>query len=300
MMSNTAEVEADICCANCGAAEVDDIKLEECDGCDLVKYCSDKCREEHREEHSEECKNRKAELHDRKLMQQPDETHRGECPLCFLPMPNDHVRSLFYPCCSNYICIGCIFANHISNGDDNCPFCREPVMQDDVGANDRRIMKRVKANDPAALSAMGGKHHDEGNHVGAFDYFKKGAALGDVEAHHSLGIMYDKGQGVEKDEEKAVYHFEIAAIGGHPAARYNLAVMEARNGNMERAVKHHIIAAKLGDEKSMKALWKHYSAGNITKEDLDDTLRAHQAAIIETKSKQRDVGGAYFRSRIRS
>ena len=43
-------------CANCGAAEVDDIKLEECDGCDLVKYCSDKCREEHREKHGEECK----------------------------------------------------------------------------------------------------------------------------------------------------------------------------------------------------------------------------------------------------
>jgi hypothetical protein len=33
-MSSEAETEADICCANCGAAEVDDIKLEECNGCD--------------------------------------------------------------------------------------------------------------------------------------------------------------------------------------------------------------------------------------------------------------------------
>ena len=33
---------------------------------------------------------------------------------------------------------------------------------------------------------------------------------------------------------------------------------------------------------SMKALWRHYSAGNVSKEDLD----THQAAIDETKSEQ--------------
>ena len=38
-------------CANCGIAGVDNIKLEDCDGCDLVKYCSDGCRELHREQH---------------------------------------------------------------------------------------------------------------------------------------------------------------------------------------------------------------------------------------------------------
>ena len=53
-------------CANCGVAEVDDIQLEDCDRCDLVKYCSDKCKEEHREQHAEECKKRKAKLHDKK------------------------------------------------------------------------------------------------------------------------------------------------------------------------------------------------------------------------------------------
>jgi hypothetical protein len=57
---------------------------------------------------------------------------------------------------------------------------------------------------------------------------------------------------------------------------------------MERAVKHYIIAANLGYDKSMKALWKHYSEGNITKEDLDATLRTHQAAIDPRKSEQRE------------
>ena len=55
--AETEAAEADVCCANCGIAGVDDIKLEECNDCDLVKYCSDKCREEHREQHVGEVAN---------------------------------------------------------------------------------------------------------------------------------------------------------------------------------------------------------------------------------------------------
>ena len=75
MSSSVAEAEADACCANCGIAGVDDIKLKECTDCDLVKYCSCKCRDEHREQHEEECKKRKEELHDRQLFTQPDISH---------------------------------------------------------------------------------------------------------------------------------------------------------------------------------------------------------------------------------
>jgi TPR repeat protein len=81
----------------------------------------------------------------------------------------------------------------------------------------------------------------------------------------------------------------VAAIGGQPDARYNLGYIEERKGNMERAVKHFIIAAKLGDTGSMKELWAHYSDENITKDDLEATLRVHQAAIDAMKSPQRDA-----------
>ena len=44
---NSEAETADICCcASCGVAEVDDIKLVPCDGCDLVRYCSDACQQE--------------------------------------------------------------------------------------------------------------------------------------------------------------------------------------------------------------------------------------------------------------
>ncbi len=54
--------EGEMCCASCGIAEVDDVKLMPCDGCDLVRYCGDACRELHKSEHEEECKKRNAEL----------------------------------------------------------------------------------------------------------------------------------------------------------------------------------------------------------------------------------------------
>jgi Zn-finger nucleic acid-binding protein len=294
MSNSTAEVEANVTkeadknvCANCGIAGMDNNELEECTACQSVRYCSDKCREEHREQHEEECKNRKAELHHKELFTQPDGTHHGECPICFLPLPLDKSESGFWSCCSSVICKGCIVANYKSNGDHTCPFCRESAVS--KGENLIRLMKRVKANDPAALSQMGRECHDEGDYDVALEYCTKAAELGDLEAHCRLGWMYWKGSGVGKDEEKAVYHWEKAAIGGNPEARYNLAVIEQKNGNVERAVKHFIIAAKVGDEDSMKALWKHYSAGNITKEDLEVTLRTHHAAIDEMKSEQRDA-----------
>ncbi len=293
-MSNAEEVEAgkNNVCANCGVAEVDDIKLEDCDGCDLVKYCSDNCKENHREQHEEECKTRAAILHDRKLFTQPDISHRGECPLCFLPLPLDPRKSAFYPCCSKVVCYGCVFANYKSNGGDRCPFCRELVVAEDD--KKKGMMKRIKANDPAALCEMGTKLFHEGEYESALHYWTKAAELRDyVDAHYQLGNMYWRGDGVEKNEEKEVYHMEKAAIGGHPDARYNLGYKERENGNNERAAKHYIIAANLGDEKSMKMLWKYYSAGAITKEDLESTLRTHQAALDEMKSPEREVAEAW-------
>jgi hypothetical protein len=47
------------------------------------------------------------------------------------------------------MCNGCVHVHHRINGNENCPFCREPVVDGDE-ENDKRLMKRVKANDPVA------------------------------------------------------------------------------------------------------------------------------------------------------
>ena len=60
---------------------------------------------------------------------------------------------------------------------------------------------------------------------------------------------------------------------------------------MKRAMKHFIIAAKIGCEGSMDTITKGYSSyfGNyITKSEYEATLRAHQDAKNSMKSAQRE------------
>ena len=291
-MSSSAATKAeasDVVCGWCGVAGVDNIELEDCGGCDLVKYCGYKCRKQHWHWHIAECKKRAQDLHDKKLFKQPERSHLGECPLCFLPMPLDQKKYAYYSCCSKIACKGCIYANVKSSGNFNCPFCRESAPDEEEIVKRKMKMKRIKANDPAAMREMGTECYHKGDYDVAFEYWTKAAELGDAVAHYQLADSYDEGGVVEKDEKKAVYHWEKAAIGGDPEARHNLGCVEEENGNIERSVKHFIIAANLGFEKSMKELWDHYSAGNITKEDLEATLRTHHAAINEMKSPERDA-----------
>ena len=258
----------DICCANCGVSAIDDIKLKDCDNCDLVKYCSDVCQNNHRDQHDEECKQRAAEIRDIDLFTQPDESHLGECPICCLPLPIDASKSTFMDCCSKIICDGCNVANkkrEIEAGlEERCAFCRETTPRSQQEAF-KRIMKRAKKNDPAALYHMGKKCRNEGdNNETALKYLTMAAELGDASAHYSLSVMYLKGQGVEKDDKKEVYHLEKAAIGGHPEARHNLGCEEADNGRYERAEKYFIIAANLGNHDSLYNLKILYTEGHMT------------------------------------
>ena len=121
----------------------------------------------------------------------------------------------------------------------------------------------------------------------AFEYFTKAAELGDAEAHYKLSFLYREGKGVEEDWEKEIYHLEKAAIGGHAMARHNLGVYEWYNENIERAVKHYIIAATQGVDESIKVLMEMFKMALVSKDDLAAVLRAHKAAVDATKSPQR-------------
>jgi len=283
-----------MCCASCGIAAIDDIKLKKCDGgCDLVKYCSDECQEKHREQHEGACKKRLAVLRDRDLFTQPDSCY-DDCPICCLPLPiatSNSTKSSLMPCCSKRICDGCDIANiqreREAGLDPRCAFCREPVARSKE-EGDKRVMKRIKKKCPVAMCNMGKKHYYQRDYGTALEYFTKAASLGHAESHYNLSCLYRKGEGVEKDAQKTVFHLEEAAIGGHPWARHNLGNVEADNGRFERAKRHFIIAANLGDHDSLKELKKLYADGHASKEDYAGALRAYQAAVDATKSSGRE------------
>ena len=300
-MNETAASESNmmLCCASCGAcfAGGDDIKLMDCGGCDLVRYCSDACQEDHRLEHEEECKKRAAELHEEILFKQPESRHYGDCPICSLPLPIDPKKSVLMSCCSKSICVGCCYAykkrEFEGRRQPKCPFCRT-ALPDTQEEWDGRLMKRIEANDPVAMSQMGTRRYEVGDNENAFDYWTRAASLSDVEAHYQVSVVYRIGHGVDKDMKRSLHHTEKAAIGGHPDARHSLGCLEAENGRMDRAVKHWIIAAKLGSDLSLENVKNAYRDGYISKEDFAAALRGHHAAIKATESDQREEAAEFL------
>ena len=278
-------------CASCGKPELDDIKLRTCTACKSVRYCGVTCQRNHRPKHKKSCKKRAAELRDEILLKQPESSHLGDCPICCLPIPLDADEWSPYLCCSKFICHGCLHANMEREADEEvkfkCPFCRCPLGE---GEALKHHQKRVEANDPYALYVSGATYQSEGNPESALKQWTKAAELGDATAHFTLSVWYRKGQGVEKDEEKQVYHLEEAAIAGHPDARFNLGNHEGRSKRFDRAIKHYIIAANLGHGKSIQALKELYKAGIVSNEHFAAALRAHKAAVDATKSPQREMG----------
>ncbi|KAK1735455.1 zf-MYND and TPR domain-containing protein [Skeletonema marinoi] len=274
------------CCASCGIAERDEIKLRECATCDLVRYCGDKCQENHTAQHERACMKRAVELRDEILFKQPESSYLADCPICCLPMPLDLSKSIVAVCCSKSICRGCDVETQKREF--------EPVGNE---LWRKQRMKRIEANDPVAMCREGAEQYKKGDYSSAFGYYVKAAELGDVDAHYRLSLMYYLGKGVEKDGGKEIYHLEEAAIGGHPTARCGLGCHEWRNGNTERAVKHLIIAASMGHDGSIKFLMDEFRRGFVSKDDLAAALRAHQAAVDATKSPQREEAEACDRIR---
>tara|TARA_B110000014_G_C19986057_1_gene510628 strand:- start:271 stop:780 length:510 start_codon:yes stop_codon:yes gene_type:complete len=78
------------------------------------------------------------------------------------------------------------------------------------------------------------------------------AKQGDADAQFSLGVMYEKGEGVAKDNKAAVKWYTLAAEQGLADAQFNLGVMYANGtGVIKDNVYAHLwwnIAASSGDE----------------------------------------------------
>jgi hypothetical protein len=63
---------------------------------------------------------------------------------------------------------------------------------------------------------------------------------------------------------------------------------------MDRAMKHFIIAAKLGYDKALERVKEGFRSELVSKEDFEAALRGHQAAVDATKSKQREEAYAFY------
>ena len=195
------------------------------------------------------------------------------------------------------ICSGCIYAVKMRDGGVGlCPFCRTPAPDTDEEIVEQ-YKKRVEAGDAYAMYGLGcfysgglhGLPQDDGKALGLWH---RAAKLGCAQSHYDIGCAYYHGYGVERDEKKAVHYFELAAMGGHATARYNLGAFEYNAGNMNRALKHYMIAVGVGCTDSLEQIKQSFMNGDATKDDYTNALRSYQANLVEIKSAQRDEAAA--------
>ena len=133
------------------------------------------------------------------------------------------------------------------------------------------------------------------NWARANELLLKAGELGCAAAYHNLGNSYLHGNGVEIDEEKAKYYFELAAMGGCVFARFILGCMEVMQaGNIHQAMKHFLISARAGDKESLDRVKSGFRSGIVTKEEFEETLRAYHNHQLEMKSDARDEAAAIY------
>lgn len=231
-------------CASCGKGG-DNLKT--CTACKSVKYCNRDCQISHRPQHKKECRKIAAGLQERKAIISSNGTAKireksiisddelfgdppakEECPVCMVSMPfSNHgvccAKKIYHPCCGKVICNGCMTTANEEMKKGNlkkcCPFCRIPNPSSDEEYI-QRVKKRMEQNnDVEAYYELGSLY--QSGHFGlpqdlstAFDLYKKAAELGSSRGHYSTAGMYMCALGVEKDGEKALYHWQLAAIGG--------------------------------------------------------------------------------------
>ncbi len=100
----------------------------------------------------------------------------------------------------------------------------------------------------------------KGDYAVALKLWQPLAEQGDAQAQHNLGMMYESGQGVPKDDNKAVEWYRKAAEQGHANAQYSLDSMQENGQGVlqdnTKAFKDGEAAAQRGDYATALQLWR--------------------------------------------
>jgi TPR repeat protein len=182
------------------------------------------------------------------------------------------------------------------NDDDLCPFCRTPAPTSDEEVFER-TMKRMEVDDAEAIrnracdyfEGLSGLPQDRDK---ALELCHRAAELGYAASYNDIGAANDNGEGVERNEKKAIHYWELAVMRGNVCARYNLGTFETGKSNYNRALKHYMIAVGSGHNDSVKIIQQMFKHGYATKDDYAEALKAYQAYLSEIKSDDRDKAAA--------
>ena len=109
------------------------------------------------------------------------------------------------------------------------------LQQKKYTAAQKKVKEAVKLGDARAIFLYGMMYTRgdgvEKDYSKAMEYFKMAYKHGYVNAAYDIGVMYRNGEGVKPDREKAKHYYRIAAKNNYPLAQAELAKIYAEEKN---------------------------------------------------------------------
>lgn len=150
----------------------------------------------------------------------------------------------------------------------------------------------------------------------AFDAYKRGdyktahklilplAENGFAQAQYSLGIMYEKGNGVKASLKKAKKWFKLAAEQGIAKAQYKLGLMHLKGQgvkkNYRKAIKWLKMSANQGNVKAQAGLGLIFENGQGVPQDYDKAIRWYQLAVDQGNAKAQKILTQLLKKRVKA
>lgn len=230
-----------------------------------------------------------------------------DCPVCMVPLPLDREESLYWTCCGKTICRACEFEQGRAlellnvkriNKDQPplepaCAFCRASKLIEDEDVI-RSYKEKARNGDAVAAHNLAtfythGNYGVEINEAKALELLQYAANLGNRDSMVRLAIVYHFGElGENESINKAKEYANEAINKGKVSAHTLLAVFQLGEGHIELATRHWCLAAEAGEVESMKLLWDQFYRGELSKDQLERTLRRHKETLDEMNSEDRE------------
>jgi TPR repeat protein len=167
-----------------------------------------------------------------------------------------------------------------------CPFCEKDMQLFTNEEGIRRLIERIEnsSDDQEKVQALtmlaifydiGGRGVPQDSRKAHQLWMRAVELGGSKDSHYNLSHSYSKyydERGVQKDDKKALYHLEEAAMLGDAAARCELGTYEGERGNWDQAKKHWMLSAAAGCESCLEIIKRGKKKGAVYGELNEDQV----------------------------
>ncbi|WP_163556316.1 tetratricopeptide repeat protein [Helicobacter suis] len=127
------------------------------------------------------------------------------------------------------------------------------------------------------------KAYQNKNYQKALKRFKKAADAGSAKAYYFLGLMYENGWGVAKDDQQALEYYKEAVKGHENVEAYSRLGFMYANGkgvtkDYKKALEYLKKAASMGDAEAYAGLGEMYKRGEGVRKNLQKARAYYKKA----------------------